>query len=73
MTLLIEDASNSYSIATGDFNNDKEVDIAVANFGTNDISVLLLRYQPDFVNSTVYYQKTNPHPSAVAIGDFNND
>ncbi|CAF4246712.1 unnamed protein product [Rotaria sp. Silwood2] len=72
-TLFIEDASDSYSIATGDFNNDKEIDIAVGNIGTNDISVLLLRYQPDFVNSIVYSQGSSSHPSAVTTADFNND
>ncbi|CAF4827986.1 unnamed protein product [Rotaria sp. Silwood1] len=73
ITLAIEDASYSYSIATGDFNNDTEVDIVVGNIGSDDMSVLLLQYKPDFVNSKVYSQNTSPHPSAVAIGDFNND
>ncbi|CAF4840218.1 unnamed protein product, partial [Rotaria sp. Silwood1] len=72
-TLPIEDASSSYSMVVGDFNNDKEDDIVVGNLGSNDISVLLLRYQPDFINSTVYYQGSNPNPSAVTTGDFNND
>ncbi|CAF4756532.1 unnamed protein product [Rotaria sp. Silwood1] len=73
LTLHIEYAFDSYSIAIGDFNNDKEDDIVVGNLGSNDLSVLLLQYQPSFVSSSVYRQGSSSHPSSVTISDFNND
>jgi hypothetical protein len=29
------------SVATGDFNRDGKLDVAIANFGSNDVSILL--------------------------------
>ncbi|CAM2728269.1 unnamed protein product [Rotaria socialis] len=72
-TLNLEDASDSNSMGTGDFNNDGQVDLVTGNPGSNDLSILLLQYKPDFINEITYSQGSGAHPSAVTVGDFNND
>jgi hypothetical protein len=61
------------SVSVGDFNNDKRLDIAVADSGTDSV-LALLRYDPGaFGNQTVYLTGTYSQPMSVAVGDFNND
>jgi hypothetical protein len=67
--------TNPRSVAIGDLNNDGKLDLAVANFGSSNVSV--------FINTTALgsdvplFSKfdftTGSMPSAVAIGDFNKD
>ncbi|CAF1456428.1 unnamed protein product [Rotaria sp. Silwood1] len=63
--------SKPYSVAVGDFNNDMHLDIVVANFGNNTVSILLGYGDGSFANQTKY--STGSGPSSVAIDDFNND
>ncbi len=62
---------NPFSVAVGDFNGDGVPDLAVANFGSNNVSVLLgngdgsLRAARNFVAGSF--------PVSVAVGDFNGD
>ncbi|CAM4838263.1 unnamed protein product [Rotaria magnacalcarata] len=72
-TLNLGDGYDSKSMAAGDFNNDGETDIVTANTGSNDLSLLLLQYKPDFINEITYLQGSGAHPSAVTVGHFNND
>ncbi|CAM4827581.1 unnamed protein product [Rotaria magnacalcarata] len=67
------DGSQPYSIALGDFNNDSRLDIAVANYGTSNVGVLLGYGDGSFSNQVIYPTGINSRPSAVAVGDFNND
>ena len=61
------------SVAVGDFNNDKKLDIVVADSGTNSV-MTLLRYDPGaFGNKTMYSTGTDSNPMWVAVGDLNND
>ena len=65
--------SKPYAIATGDFDADGQSDLVVANYGSDDISVLA-----DYVYRTFYVKLTystgiGSAPSSVAIADFNND
>lgn len=69
----LEVVSNSLSIATGDFNNDGEMDVVTTNSGTDDISVLLLYYQTIFGKQLTYHQESGAHPSSVTMADFDND
>jgi hypothetical protein len=70
---LIANNSHLKSIAVHDFNNDHKLDIAVANSGTNNISILLGKGGGTFSSQVTYSTGTNSQPSSVAVGDFNND
>ncbi len=65
--------SQPWSIAVGDFNNDNQVDIVVANSGTNNIGVCLGYGDGTFASQTIFSTGSNSYPAAVAVGDFNND
>ncbi|SFE85094.1 BspA family leucine-rich repeat surface protein [Thermoflexibacter ruber] len=63
-----------FDIATGDFNGDGIADLATANYGTNDVSILLGDGSGDFPtvnNFPIFINYQNP--VAVALADFNND
>jgi hypothetical protein len=59
------------SVVAADFNNDGTLDLATANYNSNNVSVLLGNangtFQPP-VNSP-----TGANPQSVAVGDFNDD
>jgi uncharacterized repeat protein (TIGR01451 family) len=59
------------AIAVGDFNGDGKVDIAVANTGSGDVSILLGNGDGTF-QPVVNYSAGNS-PWAIAVGDFNGD
>src|SRR5260370_11563408 len=57
------------SVAVGDFNADGVPDLAVANGGSNDVSVLLSNGDGTFQAPRNFAAGSNP--SSVAVGDFN--
>src|ERR1700733_7762892 len=59
------------SIATGDFNGDGKLDLAVVNRSDNAVSVYLGKTNGTFSLPVNY--PTGPQPSSVTIGDFNAD
>ena len=59
------------SVATGDFNRDGKLDLAVANGGSSDISVLLGKGDGTFQTAVNY--SLNQRPTFVAVGDLNSD
>ncbi|CAF4712230.1 unnamed protein product, partial [Rotaria sp. Silwood2] len=61
------------SIAIGDFNNDNNSDIVVANCETNNLSILLGYGNGSFVIKATYSTGDRSHPSTVVTADFNND
>ncbi|CAF1482385.1 unnamed protein product, partial [Rotaria sordida] len=65
--------SNPRSLAIGDFNKDNYLDIAVANYGTNNIGILFGFGDGNFTNQQIYTTGPNSNPISIAIGDFNND
>jgi hypothetical protein len=65
--------STPYSLAVGDFNNDNHLDIAVANYGTNNIGILLGYGNGSFENQRTYTTLPKSNPSSIVVGDFNND
>ncbi|CAF0957422.1 unnamed protein product [Adineta steineri] len=65
--------SLSYSLAIGDFNHDKQLDIVVTNYGTNNIGIFLGYGNGKFTNQQIYTTTPNSHPTSVTLGDFNQD
>jgi FG-GAP-like repeat/Calx-beta domain/MBG domain (YGX type) len=68
--------SNPVSVAIGDLNGDGKPDIAVANYGSNTVSVLLNTMAPlatvsSFATATSF--GVGVLPRSVAIGDLNGD
>ena len=60
-----------YGLATGDFNGDEKSDLAVGNFGSDKISILLGTGRGSFGAATNFNAGTRP--ATIAVGDFNND
>src|SRR5215472_6626921 len=59
------------SVAAGDFNGDSQPDLAVANFASNNVSILLGQGAGRFAEARNVSVGTNPY--FVAVGDFNDD
>src|SRR5438034_4107717 len=62
---------NPSSVAVGDFNGDSDPDLAVANAGSDDVSILLGAAGGSFTGPTNF--AAGAAPVAVAAGDFNGD
>ena len=60
-----------YSIAVADLNGDAIPDLAVANYGSNSVSILMGTGDGSFLAGVTY--TTGTGPSSVAVGDFNSD
>src|SRR5262245_46874336 len=63
--------TNPSSVAIGDLNGDGHLDLAVANAGSNTVSVLLGNGNGSFSAASPY--ATGANPQSVAIGDLNGD
>jgi hypothetical protein len=59
------------AIAVGDFNNDKKLDVVVANSSDNDVAVILGTGTGTFTDIENFI--AGPTPIALAVGDFNGD
>ncbi|CAF0906720.1 unnamed protein product [Adineta steineri] len=69
----IENGSLSYGLVINDFNNDGQLDIAVANYGSNNLAILLKLVNRTFFNPLTYSTGDYSQPSFLAVADFNND
>jgi hypothetical protein len=58
------------SVAVGDFNNDNILDLAVANSGSNNVSILLGTGTGSFGTPATNFA-VGSTPRSVAVGDFN--
>ena len=67
-------ATGSYpeAIAAGDFNGDGIPDLAVANFSSGTVTILLGKGDGTFT-ATASSLQAGASPSAVVVGDFNDD
>jgi hypothetical protein len=59
------------SVGVGDFNRDGKNDLAIANFSSNTVSILLGNGAGGFGSATVFIAGTNP--SALVVADLNGD
>ncbi|CAM2716606.1 unnamed protein product [Rotaria socialis] len=59
------------AIATGDFNNDKQVDIVVANSNKNTICIFLGYGNGNFTLLKCYSTGLGSEPSFIVVGDLN--
>ena len=59
------------SLAAGDFNNDGNLDLVVANYSDNTVSILLGNGNGTF--QAARNLATGQNPAAVAVGDLNGD
>src|SRR5260370_42672145 len=59
------------SVAVGDFNGDGVQDLVIANFGSNNVSVLLGNGDGTFQGARNF--AAGASPNSVAVGDFNGD
>src|SRR5438034_2633223 len=66
---------NPTDIATGDFNGDGSLDIAIANHGVKLVTALLGngKGQFSFAPGSPFAVESNPHPHGIAVADFNGD
>ena len=65
--------SHSYSVATADMNGDSKPDIVVANYGGDNIGVLLNFGNGTFRRQTTFSTGSNSQPSSVVTVDVNGD
>jgi Calx-beta domain/FG-GAP-like repeat len=63
--------SNPLSLATGNFNGDTDPDLAVANYLSNNVSILIGNGAGGFTGPTSL--AAGGRPASVAVGDFNRD
>ena len=63
--------TNPSALAVGDFNGDGKLDLAVANEGSGNVSILLGNGNGTFQAAVDYGAGSNP--SSVAVGDFRGD
>ncbi len=63
--------TNPYAVAIGDFNGDGNLDLAVANGTSNNVSVLLGNGDGTFQKAVNY--GVGSYPISVLVGDFNGD
>jgi hypothetical protein len=63
--------TGAYSVAIGDFNADGKSDLAVANFDSKNVSILMGNGNGTFQSAVNY--GTGKQPFSVTVGDFNSD
>ena len=70
-SFAVGDNSDPVSVAVGDFNGDGKQDLAVANYSSDNVSILLGDGTGHFSGATNFAVGDSPY--SVAVGDFNGD
>ena len=72
-TYSLAKGSSPRALGVGDFNNDNQSDIVVANYLSYNIGVALGYGNGSFSTIRLFSTGYGSKPRAVAVGDFNND
>jgi FG-GAP-like repeat/Divergent InlB B-repeat domain len=64
---------NPWSIATGDFNHDGKLDLAIRDGGESAVSILLGNGDGTFQNPVKFTVGPSGHPAEIATADFDHD
>ena len=72
-TISTGDDSYPISVIVGDINNDRMLDIIVANFGMDNVGVFVGNGRGLFGTQLTLSTGNGSEPYAIALGDFNND
>src|SRR5260370_30735605 len=64
---------NPEAVAVGDFNDDGKQDLAVSDYGSNTVSILLGDGAGSFSAASNSPFAVGINPVSVAVGDFNGD
>ena len=73
MTYSMGVGSQPVSVALGDFNRDHQLDIAVANYGTNNVCILFGDGNGTVIKETSYPLAYDSRPNSIVFKDLNND
>ncbi|CAF1468291.1 unnamed protein product [Adineta ricciae] len=73
MVVSIGQYSLINSITVGDFNHDNQLDLAVADFRTNNIWIMFQDENGTFQTQVTYSTGYVSRPYSIITGDFNND
>ncbi|CAF1586360.1 unnamed protein product [Rotaria magnacalcarata] len=60
-------------VVSGDFNGDKRMSLAIANYGTNNVGIMLGNGKGIFGTQKRLSTGPNSHPYSIALSDLNND
>jgi hypothetical protein len=72
-TFSTGNGSSPYSVAVTDLNNDDRLDIAVANYKTNNVGIFFGYGNGSFAEQKTYSTGQYSGPVFIAIGDLNQD
>ncbi|CAF5144689.1 unnamed protein product, partial [Rotaria sp. Silwood1] len=61
------------AVVSGDFNNDKHMDLAIANYGTNNVGIMLGASNGTFARQSTFSTGLNSHPYSLVAGHLNED
>ena len=61
------------SLVAGDFNNDQYLDVAVANYGTDNVGLFLGNNHGGFANQTIFSMGSGSRPTSIAVAHLNED
>ena len=65
--------SSPFFVTVADFNNDGRLDIAVANYYTSNVGILLGYGNGKFANQVIFLLGPDDGPMWLTVGDFNGD
>ena len=65
--------SDPSAIVVADFNNDTQLDLAVANSETSNVGILFGNGDGTFKTIITYSTGFQSHPDSIVAGDLNND